>query len=318
MQMPERIKEKPESSRLVFDNILFATDLSVASEVNLHYAITLARQYHGKIYIVPAIDMDAISAIGDSARQEALHKARTRVSDWAERGPISNQLCYVRHEIFVGQESERAVARLVEQQAFDLAVNGVAFRPGEAVVLEPTLEEAVRRTRCPVMTAGSDVQATNDGKVQTFVYGADFSPESLEASRYAISLAQEFQARLILLHVVEGAEPTMLGDRERAARPYALWLSKLVPDEARLWSELEFAVEFGRPAERILQVAWESHATLIVLGAHGLERLVTPGRNVRQVMCNSWCPVITVRGTLEGEKQERFWRAAQAASTRVV
>jgi len=220
----------------------------------------------------------------------------------------------VRHEIFVGEELEKAVARLMEQQAFDLAVNGVASRQGEAVVLEPTLEEAVRRTRCPVMTAGPEVLATDDGKVQTIVYGADFSPESLEASRYAISLAQEFQARLTLVHVVEGAEPTMLRDREREARSYALWLSKLVPDEARLWSEIEFAVEFGRPAERILHSAWESHANLIVLGAHGLERLVTPGRNVRQVMGNSWCPVITVPGTLDGEKQERFWRAAQAAS----
>jgi len=81
MQMSERIKEKPESSRLVFDNILFATDLSVASEVTLRYAVTLARQYHGKIYIVPAIAIDAITAIGETARQDALHKARTRVSD---------------------------------------------------------------------------------------------------------------------------------------------------------------------------------------------------------------------------------------------
>src|ERR1051326_7456307 len=147
MQISQRVTKKPETNRLVFDNILFATDMSPASEINLRYTITLARQYHGKIYIAPAIGMDAITAIGESTRQEALKKVRTRVFDWAEKGPGFTQLCYVRHEIIVGEESEKAVARLLEQQVFDLAVSGVASREGQAVVLEPSLEEAVRRTR---------------------------------------------------------------------------------------------------------------------------------------------------------------------------
>ena len=78
--------------------------------------------------------------------------------------------------------------------------------------------------------------------------------------------------------------------------------------------ELEFAVEFVRPAERILQAAWENHADLLVVGARGLDRLTSPGRNVRKVMCNARCPVLTVSGALDSQKQERFWRAAAAAS----
>ena len=73
-------------------------------------------------------------------------------------------------------------------------------------------------------------------------------------------------------------------------------------------------MEFGRPAERILQVAWENHADLLVVSARGLDRLTSPGRNVRKVMCNAWCPVLTVSGALNRQKQERFWRAAAAAS----
>ena len=150
--------------------------------------------------------------------------------------------------------------------------------------------------------------------MKSIVFATDFSPESLEASRDALSLAQEFQARLTLLHVVEGFEPRPSDEKAYVARPYKLWLSKLVPDEARLWSELDFAVEFGRPADRILQVAWENHADLIVVGARGLDRLTSPGLNVRKVMCNAWCPVLTVSGVLESQKLERFWRAAAAAS----
>jgi len=73
-------------------------------------------------------------------------------------------------------------------------------------------------------------------------------------------------------------------------------------------------VEFGRPAERILQVAWENHADLVVVGACGVDGLTSPGLNVRKVMCNAWCPVLTVSGVLASQKQERFWRAAASAS----
>ena len=165
-----------------------------------------------------------------------------------------------------------------------------------------------------MLTIGSQLHDLADGELRNIVYATDFSPESLEGARYALSLAQEFQARLTLLHVVEGLEPTLLDERAHIAKPYKLWLGKLVPDEARLWCELELAVEFGRPAERILQVAWENHADLLVVGAQGLDRLTSPGLNVRKVMCNARCPVLTVSGALDSEKQERFWRAAAAAS----
>jgi nucleotide-binding universal stress UspA family protein len=39
--------------------------------------------------------------------------------------------------------------------------------------------------------------------VGQIVYATDFSPESLAAAPFATSLAQEFQAKLTLLHVIE-------------------------------------------------------------------------------------------------------------------
>jgi hypothetical protein len=89
---------------------------------------------------------------------------------------------------------------------------------------------------------------------------------------------------------VEGSAPKFLEGKSQAAKPFNLWLGKLVPDEARLWCGLAFAVEFGRPAERILQVARETQADLIVLGPRGFRRMTSPGLNVRKVMSNAWCP----------------------------
>ena len=303
-----------EGTRLVLDNILIATDFSPASEVGLRYALALARHYQGKIYIVPAVAMDSVVAIANDTWQRAFDESRTRAMGWIAELQLSGQLDGVRHELPVGDRAEKALPRLLENQDFDLAINAVGCREGQTLLLEPTVEDVIRRSKCPVLTIGSQLHDTADGELRNIVYATDFSPESLQGARYALSLAQEFQARLTLLHVVEGLEPTLLDERAQIAKPYKLWLGKIVPDEARLWCELEFVVEFGRPAERILQVAWENHADLLVVGARGLDRLTSPGRNVRKVMCNARCPVLTVSGALDNEKQERFWRAAAAAS----
>jgi nucleotide-binding universal stress UspA family protein len=313
MRVLERTEQPQETTRLALDKILFATDFSAASEVGLRYALMLARQYHAGIYMVPAVVIDSVDAISNEARQGALHESRTQAIGWVAELQLSGQLDGVRHEMRIG-DADNGLSQLLQNKAFDLAINGVGCREGQTVLIEPTVEEVLRTSECPVLTIGSQFHGPADGKIKDIVYATDFSAESLEAARYALSLAQEFQARLTLLHVVEGLEPTLLDEKARIAKPYKLWLGKLVPDEVRLWCELEFAVEFGRPAERILQVAWENHADLVVVGVRGLDRLTSPGRNVRKVMCSGLCPVLTVSGTLDGEKQQRFWRAAAAAS----
>lgn len=315
MRVHERVEPKPrETARLVLANILFATDFSLASEVGLRYALVLARHYHGKLHIAPVAGMDSAEAIANDARKRAFDRLENRVSGWVAQAERSGQLNGVRYEILTCESDKEALSRLLENPIFDLAINGVGCHEGRTMLLEPTVEEVIQRSECPVLTMSTQFNGSTDGRIKSILYATDFSPDSLEASRYAVSLAQEFETRLTLLHVVEGLEPALADERTRIGKLYQLWLSKLVPDEARLWCELEFAVEFGRPAERILQVAWENHVDLIVLGARGLDRLTSPGQNVRKVMCHAWCPVLTISGALAGHKQERFWRAAAAAS----
>ena len=314
MELLDGVSTQKERTRLVLNNILVATDFSSSSEMALKYALALARHYHAKVHIIQAVALDSVEAIASDARQRALDEERSFAISCAKKLRVSGKLDGVRHQVLVGEEGESILRTLLQNQDFDLYVNGVGNSEGHMLLLEPTVEEAIRRSQCPLLSVGSSFHASFDGELKSIVFATDFSPESLEASRYALSLAQEFQARLTLMHVVEGFEPRPSDEKAHAARPYKLWLSKLVPDEARLWSELDFAVEFGRPADRILQVAWENRADLIVVGAHGLDRLTSPGLNVRKVMCNAWCPVLTVSGVLDSEKLERFWRAADAAS----
>ena len=314
MEVLEGIKTQEEKNRLALDNILFATDFSPASAVGFKYALAMARHYHSKVSIVPAVAMDSVQAIANDVREGALQKSRAGAAGWIAELRSSGQLDGVRHDMPIGEAGMKDWAESFQNQDFDLAINGIGCREGQTLLLDLVAEEVIRKSQCPLLTIGAQSRYAADSELKSIVYATDFSPESLEASRYALSLAQEFQARITLLHVVEGLEPTLLDERASTAKPYKLWLAKLIPDEVRLWCELEVAVEFGRPAERILQTAWENHADLVVVGARGLERLTSPGLNVRKVMCNASCPVLTVSGTLNNQRQERFWRAASAAS----
>jgi nucleotide-binding universal stress UspA family protein len=125
----------------------------------------------------------------------------------------------------------------------------------------------------------------------------------LAALPYAISLAEEDQARVILLHVVE--EPAEgIVDLEAVTASLMRRLKELVPHEAEPWCHVECLVEFGRrsalPAERILEVADNHSADLIVLGVRpeqGELALVTHlASTTAQILTHAACPVLTMRG----------------------
>ena len=300
--------------RIILENILLTVDSSPSSKIALSYGLKLARHFDAKIYVVPGVPMVSAGSVTEDAQHGIQDEARSFADKYAHELLLSGTFEGVRHEILAGGEGKKAIPSLLQTQEFDLVISGVAICQGQAIRLEPTIEEVVRKWQCPLFNVGPEFRNSAEIGLKHILFATDFSPESLEASRYALFLAQEFQARLTLMHVVEGFEPTLLDQRVLIAKPYELWLGKLVPDEAQLWCEVDRIVEFGRAGERILQVAWENHADLIVVGARGLDRVTSPGLNVSKLLCNAWCPVLTVSGAPETVNQERFWRAAAAAS----
>jgi nucleotide-binding universal stress UspA family protein len=87
-------------------------------------------------------------------------------------------------------------------------------------------------------------------------------------------------------------------------------LDKLVPEEASLWCSPRATVQFGPPADCILQEAQDSKADLIVLGvrsAAGRLGAAThlPWTIAHQVIIHAPCPVLTIPFTavLEHKKE---------------
>ena len=119
---------------------------------------------------------------------------------------------------------------------------------------------------------------------KTILCPIEFSDASGRALEYALSLAEETDARLIVLHVVEGAAMARL----KAAGP----------EEARVWCRPDERVITGKVYRTILKVAAEDHAEVIVMGAHGTGALHRRlfGSTMHHVIREAGCPVLSLRG----------------------
>lgn len=146
--------------------------------------------------------------------------------------------------------------------------------------------------------------------IQTILHPTDYSERSDIAFRIACSLARDYQAKLVLLHValrsvtIEGEAAIAPRSEEyfQAERKKLEGMS--VPAEIRVGRQ----VAEGAPAEEILRTAQAVKADLIVMGTHGrtgLARMLA-GSVAEQVMRRAPCPVLTVRPpSLRAEPSER-------------
>ena len=294
--------------RIALKNILFATDFSPCSNAALPYALSIARRFgvtlHGA-YVKPT-EAEVFFASPESWPTVAADEDQ-RVHGYIEE--LEKQFQGLPHTVLTprGKVAD-ALAQIIQERDIDLLVLGTHGRSGVGkLFLGSVAEDIFRRAACPVLSVGPHVSCKPEGEIQFqhIVFATDFSEDSLAALPYAVSLAEEDQAQLTLLHVVE--QPAAgIADLEDVKASLMLRLKKLVPPEAEPWCHADCVLEFGRqfapPAERILEIAGERAADLIVLGAHpvrGKLGFVTHlASTTAQILTQADCPVLTVRGDL--------------------
>jgi nucleotide-binding universal stress UspA family protein len=144
--------------------------------------------------------------------------------------------------------------------------------------------------------------------VTTILHPTDFSERSQYAFWLACSLARDYGARLIVLHVVvtpavvyaEGVIPPNPEELRAAAQ---VRLDQLQTPRADVRAERRLSE--GDAVEETLRVAQEANADLIVMGTHGrtgLGRLLM-GSVAEQVVRRALCPVLTVKAPFpQGQK----------------
>ena len=103
--------------------------------------------------------------------------------------------------------------------------------------------------------------------MKTFLMASDLSARSDRALARAVALAQEQDAQLTVVHVVDDALPASAADAQAAAAKSAIRAH--VDDLTGGKSEnVSVSVVFGRPFSGILETVEKTEAELIVLGTH--------------------------------------------------
>ena len=290
-------------TRILLKNILYATDFSKAAGAALPYALGLAKQYGAKVHAVHVRFPATYPIAGPEAMPQILEAAEVQAKIEAQE--LQETFANVPHDVTIAEgEVWPTISRLVREQKIDLIVIGTHGRTGVGrILLGSVAEEIFRNAACPVLTVGPHISKDTARRLdmKEILYATDFSPESLGALPYAISLAQEHQARLTLLHVTEKPQAGDLVDPQHYVASTMRQLHKLVPAEAERWCEPRFAVEHGSAADKIMETAIALGADLIVLGVRGAEgrmgattHLLRP--TAHRVVTQAQCPVLTVRG----------------------
>ena len=271
--------------------ILCPTDLSPYSGNAVRYALALARAHEAELILLYCTDsLDGKEALLDS------------VLDYID--PLDSRCRLV---LAPADHVDEEIMRQAQKERADLIVMRSRRRPHRAALLGSTAESVSRSAPCPVLVMHSDEQEfiNDDLKVdpKRILVAYDFSDYSELALKYGVSIAQEHQAELHLLHVLP---PRSLNDPEIAWDPVkgksayhtaACRLQRVVPEEVHLWCGVKTAVSEGNPYREILNYAEKNEIDLISVGAHGagFGMRALFGSNVDRVLRQAPCPVLVAR-----------------------
>jgi nucleotide-binding universal stress UspA family protein len=256
------------------------------------------------MHVMPPLTPSLESPIADASRRLAWRSLSEAVTRCNERGVILTT------EVV---ESADPTDRIIEQAEAidaDLVVTGSHGRTGVKRLLKGSVvEPLLHRCRRPVLVIPAGLNRTRlQGEVsfKRILCAVDFSAQSLAALAFALSLAEEADAHLTLLNVIdvppEFAVPLEPPDfdidraRAEAEADRLLRLRALIPEHARDYCTVETAVLEGGVSRQILRMAEHQEDDLVVIGVHGRNALdlAVFGSNAKDLVVHAHCPVLIV------------------------
>jgi nucleotide-binding universal stress UspA family protein len=283
------------SSALSVKNVLFATDFSPTSEAALPYATAICHRFRSTLHMVHVVseasllmmtggvDYVSMGTIYEDAQNEAKDKL-DQIASHFDTIPHRN---YVRHGAVW-----KNLATIIDENAIDLIVVGT-------------------HASCPVLTVGPKVSGraklpafSNQGtdlapvelELRQILFATNFAKDAARMAQEAALLADEFHARLTLMHVME--DYTRLGSKPEPIEASLQKLRELIPIKVELQYIPETLLEFGHAPERIVKAAEEREADMIVLGARAYSDVGSthlPWSAAHHVIAQAHCPVLTIR-----------------------
>lgn len=296
-------------------SVLVAFDFSETSRKPLRHALAVARHYGATFHLAHVVSHVGYTIAGPEALKLAIDKTRREAQQLEQELLKSGALKGLAYEFLVREGNVWEQLELVIRgKQVDMVVVGTHGRGALGkLLLGSVAEQIFRKAGCFVATVGpgsyEDSLTEKTEAVRPFLFATDFGVGSLHALPYAVSFANHFGTKLVLLHVLpaapipEGFHWSKTGGldqmRDNAGMDSQRRLEKLVSESSPLAIQPEFKVKFGIAGEQILLAAHGLKADLIIMGLNRSTHVETqahmPWDIAYKVVCGAHCPVLTVR-----------------------
>jgi nucleotide-binding universal stress UspA family protein len=293
--------------------ILCPVDFSDFSQRAVDHAIAIARWYESTVTLLHVRPLVPIAPAAPEMLPPMALTAEERddlVRSLARYLPASPGIPIERDVV----EGNAAIEILEQARNLpsDLIILGTHGRTGfERLLLGSVTERVLRKAPCPVLSVPRQPETAAPAAplFKRILCAVDFSDCSMRALDYAISMAQEADACLTVLHVfdLEGAmsehwrerltPPSLRKELEALENERRDRLAQVIPANVSSYCDVETVMAGGTPYREILRVAGEKSSELIVMGVHGRNAadLLFFGSTTNHVVRQAPCPVLTIR-----------------------
>jgi nucleotide-binding universal stress UspA family protein len=301
---------------LSIQNIIVPVDFSKMSVQAIQIASQLARRvgatihlahvhefYYAADFVAPAPPVVPFSFV---PYQHDIEKTILKELESVAHGcGVASARCHV----LTGAPAFDEICRFAQRIPADLIIMPTHGRTGlKHVFLGSTAERIVQHSSCPVfVTRGTGAQSNNGPRfgIKTILVPVDFSSCSREGLRYAIRFANEFGARIILLHAtylgyVYASEGTAIYDvpglQKAAGETARHKMRELVRSMDFGVAKFETVFTEGSPVFDICAFAKDHDVDLIITSTHGFTGFthVLIGSIAEQIVRHASCSVLVV------------------------
>lgn len=289
------------------ENILIATDFSLASRNALEFAALIAAKNRARLHVVHVAalleNVRGKELPGQAVYQEALERLAV---DELEGMRVEEGVA-VERRMLRGISPAREICRYAREHRCELLAVGTHGRSGISRLILGSVAEKIVRS-CPVnvlvVGEGEEHRVPNTG-LSCIIAPIDFSPGSRASFAEACALSRMNDATLLAVHVIPYLPiPTYYG----VAVDYSEQIPKLERYASQAMDEwfreagddleqLRGLVTKGPAHTRIIEAAREQRANLIVMGHSGLGGLdrLSAGSVTERVIRAAPCPTLVVR-----------------------
>ncbi len=289
-----------------FSRILCPVDFSEFSVRAFHYAVSLAQHYRAKLFVQHVVELWRYPSAGfspgkyfDEFCQRLLHKGEEKLQELLRTAADTE----IQPEPVVQQGTAAdSILAFATSRKTDLIVMGTHGRRGfDRLMLGSVTERVIRKAPCPVLAVRKPAHDFGvSGKQQDTVhlgrilFCTDFSENSQRAIDHAISLTEEYNAELTVLHVLEDTPHP--ANMEKAIAKATERLKNLLPTEGLDPDRIKTIVRIGAPYQQIIQFTVEEQTDMVVMAVRGRSALdlAVFGATTHRVMQLGPCPVLAV------------------------